>query len=105
MTFHPRFKKAHQSHRLRTAEEQGEAVEAAKSRARTEKEVKEEYEKNKPTAQFHVGQSLKVVLVGRNTITVSYFDGRAETVTKQLEVVCDDQYPDAIDILAEGEGE
>jgi hypothetical protein len=98
-----------------------------------QQEVKERYERTKPTAPFHVGQSLKVVLVGRNTITVSFFDGRSLTVTKRLEVTCDDQpevvedyHPaerhhafcaeqeadwsvcnliDALDILTEGEGE
>lgn len=86
--FHPRFKKAHESHR-----------------ARSEKDVKEEAAaKHEAVACFHVGQTLEVVAKGRHTITVAFFDGRTQETTRVLEVV-EPFYPDAIDILTEGEGE
>jgi len=70
--FHPRFKQAHKSHRTRN-----------------EREVK--MEAKWPTAPFFLGQTLQVVGRDRNTIIVSFFDGKAETTTLRLEVVADDQ--------------
>lgn len=73
---------------------------------RNEKQVKDEARARAESVScFHVDQQLRVVAKGRHTITVAFFDGRSQEVTRTLEVACDDQYPDAIDILAEGEGE
>lgn len=72
--FHPRFKQAHKSHRTRN-----------------EREVK--MEAKWPTAPFFLGQTLQVVGRDRNTIIVSFFDGKASTITCRLEVVADDQHP------------
>lgn len=46
-----------------------------------------------PTAPFFLGQTLQVVGRDRNTIIVSFFDGKAATTTLRLEVVADDQQP------------
>lgn len=99
------------------------ALQDAKAALRAPRNEREVRTRPEPTAPFHVGQSLEVVMVGRNTITVSFFDGRTETVTRHLEVldnfnqdamgnpICDqytdapEEVVDAIDILAEGEWE
>lgn len=65
MTFHPRFKKASESHRTRK-----------------EKDA---------TAPFYVGQDLRVVDRDANTILVAYLDGKMETAVIRLEVVSDEQ--------------